>query len=74
MTLGPILAVRNVRRGPMSRTSADARYVVAEVQTKTSMGNYLELEITREAAVKLSEGITKLLDDGAEKWEPDDHE
>jgi hypothetical protein len=71
MTLGPILAVRNVRAGPVPQTGADPRYVIVEVQTKTSMGDFLELEMTRDAAMKMSGEIARFLN---EKWEPDDHD
>ncbi len=71
MTFGPILAVRNVRAAPKPRTSTDPRYVIVEVQTKNSIGDFLELEMTREAAVKMSGEIARFLN---EKWEPDDHD
>jgi hypothetical protein len=71
MTFGPILAVRNVKRGPVPRTGADPRYVIVEVQTETSMDDFLELEMTREAAMKMADEIARFLN---EKWEPDDHD
>jgi hypothetical protein len=45
--------------------------VIVEVQTKTSMGDFLELEMTRDAAMKMSGEIARFLN---EKWEPDDHD
>jgi len=36
------------------------------------MGDYLELEMTRAAAMKLSNEIAQLLN--GENWEPDDHD
>jgi hypothetical protein len=71
MTFGPILAVGNVKQGPVPQTGADPRYVIVEVQTQTSMGDFLELEMTRDAAMKMSDEIARLLN---EKWEPDDHD
>lgn len=74
MTLEPILAVGKVRQGPVPRTGADPQYVIVEIQTKTSMGDFLELEITRDAAMKLSDEIARFLNGGRENWEPDDHD
>jgi hypothetical protein len=71
MTFGPIVEVRNVKRGPVPRNTADPRYIIVEVQTKSSMGDVLELEMTREAAAKMADEIARFLN---EKWEPDDHD
>jgi hypothetical protein len=74
MTFEPILAVRNVKQGSIPQTSADPRYVIVEVRTKTSMADFIELEMTRDAAQKMSDEIARFLNGDQEKWEPDDHD
>ena len=59
---GPIVAVRNVRRGAVPQTGAHPRCLIAEVRTPTTGGEFVDLEITEAAAsLKWSKGYGILL-------------
>jgi hypothetical protein len=60
---GPILAIGNIKLGPTPRTSADPKCLIVEVRTPTTMGQFVELEIARDAVADLVEKLRNVLND-----------
>jgi hypothetical protein len=60
---GPILAIGNIKPGSTPRTGADPACLAIEVKTKTSMGEFLDLEIARDAIPDLVAKLTNFLND-----------
>jgi hypothetical protein len=58
---GPILAIGNVKPDSTPRMGADPKCLTVEVKTKTSMGEFLDLEIARDAIPDLVAKLTNFL-------------
>lgn len=59
---GPILAIGNIRPGSTPRMGADPKCLIVEAKTKTSMGEFLDLEIARDAIPDLVAKLTNFLE------------
>jgi hypothetical protein len=67
---GPILAVGRVKRGAPPRTGADPKCFIVEVKTPVTMGQFVELEITEEAASHMVAKLRDFVHDGSSKnWQ-----
>jgi hypothetical protein len=60
---GPILAIGNIKPGSTPRTSADPKCLAVEVRTPTTMGQFVDLEIARDAVADLVAKLTNFLND-----------
>jgi hypothetical protein len=66
---GPILAIGTVRHGACPPTGANPKYLVVEVRTPTTRGEFIELEIAQNAAVDLAAKLAEFLDGGRQNTE-----
>jgi hypothetical protein len=60
---GPILAIGNIKPGSTPRTGADPACLTVEVRTPTTMGQFVDLEIARNAIPDLVAKLTNFLND-----------
>jgi hypothetical protein len=60
---GPILAIGNIKPGPIPLTGADPKCLIVEVRTLTTMGQFVDLEIARDAVPDLVAKLTNVLSD-----------
>lgn len=60
---GPILAIGKIKPGSTPRTGADPKCLTVEVRTPTTMGQFVDLEISRDAIADLVAKLTNFLKD-----------
>jgi hypothetical protein len=60
---GPITGIGNIKPGSTPRTGADPKCLTIEVRTPTTMGQFVDLEISRDAIADLVAKLTNFLKD-----------
>jgi hypothetical protein len=60
---GPILAIGNIKPDPTRRTGADPVCLTVEVRTPTTMGQFVDSEIARDAIHDLVAKLANFLND-----------
>lgn len=59
-----------MKRDPIPQTGANPKCLIVEVRTPTTMGQFIEVEITEKAASDMAARLRDFVDDGSsENWQ-----